>query len=301
MKKAALALILLVSVCLAAAPARGVWEKRPRLLGDEGSILFELGKAEGGDFYVEGLPVKGADFGELKVVGTETLKNAQGVITARMDVIVFGVGEIRAAPLQLKVLTEKGEAVFEGSIDPVTVARRLEGSEPPPSLAGLVELPKPFPLLQWILAAAGVIILAGAVLFFIRRKPSAVKGRKEELTAESSPDEWIIKRLKAYVAKSLLSLQDYADLAYDIRLYLEKRAEIRALESTTMELEAMFSAEKPFRKMDTSDLMSVFTFCDSVKFARHFPDAGEEAKLKVILRDMAGEVEASMREEKKAA
>jgi hypothetical protein len=38
-----------------------------------------------------------------------------------------------------------------------------------------------------------------------------------------------------------------------------------------------------------------------VKFARHFPDAGEEAKLKVILRDMAGEVEASMREEKKAA
>lgn len=301
MKRAVATLLLLCSVCFFAAPARGVWDKQPRLLGDEGSILIDLGKAEGENFYVEGLPAKGADYGELKIVGTETLRNAQGGITAKMNVIVFGAGEVKPAPLTLKVLTEKGEAIFECTIDSVTMGRRLNGSESPPSLAGLVELPKPFPLLQWILAVAGAIIVAAALLFFLRRKPSAVKGRKEEVTAESSPDEWIILRLKTYVAKSLLSLQDYADLAYDIRLYLEKKSEIRALESTTLELGDMFSMEKPFRKMDISDLMFVFTFCDTVKFAKHFPDAGEEAKLKVILRDMAGEVEASMREEKKAA
>lgn len=300
MRRLAAVILALFSFCAGAVPVKGVWEQRPQKLGDEGSVIFDLGRFDG-SFYVEGLPAKGADFGVIKVIDTETKRNEQGSVTARMKVVVFGVDEIRPAPLQLKVLTEKGETVFEGVIDPVATAMRLSGSEPPPSLAGPVELPKPFPLTPWLLGAGGLLVLAVILFFLLRKKPSKAAGAKEELTAESSPDEWVIRRLKAYVSKSLLSLQDYADMAYDIRLYLEKKRELKALECTTFELGEILSSEKPFRNLDVKEFLFIFTFCDFVKFARHFPDAGEEAKLKVILRDLVKEVEISMREEKKAA
>lgn len=301
MKKLAVLLAVLFSLRAWDAPARGTWEIQPRLLGDEGVILFDLGRAEGDDFYVEGLPAKGADYGALKVLATETGKNEKGDMTARMKVMVFGVGEIKPAPLELKVLTGKGESVFAGEVDQVTIGSRLNGSEPPPSLAGLIELPKPFPLVPWLLGAAAVLVAAAIVFFLLRKRTTKAPGSKEEPTAESSPDEWIITRLKTYVSKSLLSLQDYADLAYDIRLYLEKKRELNALECTTSELGDILSAEKPFRNLDVKEFIDIFTFSDFVKFAKHFPEAGEEAKLKVILRDLIKEVEIAIREEKKAA
>jgi len=299
MKKSLAALLIAFSFSVCASTAKGVWEKLPRKLGDEGSVRFDLGRAEG-SFYVEGLPAKGADLGEMKVLDVETKRDDKGAVAARMKVLVFGIGEIKPAPLQLKILTEKGEVSFEALIDPLTMEGRLSGSEQPPSAAGLVELPKPFPMVPLLAAIVSALLLAGLLIFLVRKKPGKAAA-KEELTVEKSPDEWLVLRLKAYVTKPLLSLKDYADLSYDIRLYLEKKKEMKALEWTTFELEETLSVEKPFRELDIKRFLSIFTFCDFVKFARHFPEEGEEAELKLVLRDFIREVEAAMREERRAA
>ena len=56
-----------------------------------------------------------------------------------------------------------------------------------------------------------------------------------------------------------------------------------------------------FRNLDGEEFLSIFTFCDFVKFARHFPDAEEESDLKLLLREFIKEVELAAREERKAA
>jgi hypothetical protein len=299
MRRVIVIAFFLFTLCFNASSVKGVWETKPQRLGDESTIVFDLGRIEG-SFYIDGLPAKGSDVGELRIIDVENKRNEQGNITAKLRVVVFGVGEIRPAKLALKVLGEKGETTFEAEIDAIDIQKRMTGAESPPAIAHPIELPKPFPLLNWIIGIVSVLaVIIFAVLLF-RKKPSKELA-KNELSVERSPDEWLIQRLKAYVTKSLLSLKDYADISFDIRLYLEKKNEFKALESTTFELKEILNVERPFIHLDICDFISIFTFCDFVKFAKHFPEADEEAKLKGLLREFIREVEIGMREEKKAA
>jgi hypothetical protein len=300
MKRPLTAALFIFTVCLNAAAVRGVWETKPQRLGDAGTIVLDFGKIDG-NFYVEGLPAKGSDFGDLRIIDVENIRDEQGNVTARLKVIVFGTGEIKPAKLALKVLGEKGESGFDAEFDSINIQKRVTAAEQPPSIAHPIELPKPFPLVRWIIGIVSVLAAIILAVLLLRKKPSKALVNKDELSVERSPDDWLIQRLKAYVTKSLLSLKDYADISYDIRLYLEKKNEFKALESTTFELREILKVERPFRNLEIGDFVYIFSFCDFVKFAKHFPDAEEESKFKTILREYIKEVELSIREEKKAA
>jgi hypothetical protein len=299
MKRATITFLLFFTLFLNGQTVRGVWENKAPKIGDVTAVDFDFGRIDG-SFYVEGLPPKGSDFGDFRVISSESVKDERGDGIAKLTVAVFGSGELKPPALKLKMLTEKGETAYDGLIDPLTVQKRLTGSEPMPAIAGPIAIPKPFPvglLLAGIIALTAIVALA----VFLLRKKTIKAPEAEKISVERSPDEWIILRLKSYIVKNLLSLRDYADISYDIRLYLEKRTEVKALESTTSELGEVFTEEQKLRVLRVRNFISIFTFCDYVKFAKHFPDAGEENEFKTCLREFVKEVEAGMREEKKAA
>lgn len=300
MRKIFFLFFLLAAGSSAAEEIPCVWESAPAHLGDGAIVVLDLGSIEG-DFFIEGLPKRGSDFGSFRAINVDTSKNGNGKVTSRLSVAVFGVGRIEALGLRLKILTEKGEKSVEAVIPAIDVKNRLNENDAAPPVAVPVSIPKPFPLALAIAGIGSLLAVIVAAVFLSRRKPLRSAAEKNKITVENMPEEWMIRKLEALLEKRLLSPRDYGDISRDIRLFLETKMKFKALGSTTSELREILSFEWPFKNLGLSDFMSVFVFCDSVKFAKHFPSEEEEKELRAILKKLKEEISMMVVARKKAA
>ncbi len=130
--------------------------------------------------------------------------------------------------------------------------------------------------LPYLAAGLGLIFLIGLIIWFIRRKR-----KPEEVEVEPVDDRpahvIALERLDALQAKGLWQSGEikafHTELTYILRSYLERRFDIRALESTTFEI--MLGVKlQPVRIVPKSwypDLERLLQTADLVKFAKAEP------------------------------
>lgn len=140
-----------------------------------------------------------------------------------------------------------------------------------------VELPGPWHVWRWVIAAA---LLAAFALAFVgyRRWNRMRAGEIIVIPAH----EWARREIARLLADDLIARdrrQEYFYRLSDIvRGYIERRFSVAAPEMTTEEFFRWMSTDRRFDPKDREELVEFMNACDVVKYARHEPTS-EEARL----------------------
>lgn len=130
-------------------------------------------------------------------------------------------------------------------------------------------------MFRWLLGLLGVVAGLGIGLWFYLRKKRALSQAKPEVVLSPHEEAYLsLSQLKNsdFIRKGLIK-QYFFRMSEVLRIYIERRYQIRALESTTYEL---MRDLKPLIQPDQKQLIEdVVTFCDLVKFAKYIPTALE--------------------------
>ena len=131
----------------------------------------------------------------------------------------------------------------------------------------------------WILLAAGIVLIFGAIIYLFVIKKRQPKASEPEFIYQSSIEK-AIKQLEQLPAKQLIEKGEiknyYSELTNIARSYIEETIEIQALESTTNELiqnlQMAVVKKKMVVKPETIEhLATVLRQADLVKFAKSKP------------------------------
>lgn len=135
-------------------------------------------------------------------------------------------------------------------------------------------------VLPWILLGIGIAVLIWAIIryFEMRRKNKDFFGR----SLESDPPHIVaLKKLEKIRTEKLWQngkeMLFYTGITDTVREYIEKRYSVRAMEQTSTEIMESLKDKKIEEKV-LSDLGTMFSTSDLVKFAKHTPGAEENEK-----------------------
>lgn len=135
-------------------------------------------------------------------------------------------------------------------------------------------------VLPWILLGIGIAVLIWAIIryFEMRRKNKDFFGR----SLESDPPHIVaLKKLEKIRTEKLWQNGKeklfYTGITDTVREYIEKRYSVRAMEQTSTEIMESLKDKKIEEKI-LSDLGTMFSTSDLVKFAKHTPGAEENEK-----------------------
>ena len=135
-------------------------------------------------------------------------------------------------------------------------------------------------VLPWILLGIGIAVLIWAIIryFEMRRKNKDFFGR----SLESDPPHIVaLKKLEKIRTEKLWQNGKeklfYTGITDAVREYIEKRYSVRAMEQTSTEIMESLKDKKIEEKV-LSDLGTMFSTSDLVKFAKHTPGAEENEK-----------------------
>lgn len=135
-------------------------------------------------------------------------------------------------------------------------------------------------VLPWILLGIGIAVLIWAIIryFEMRRKNKDFFGR----SLESDPPHIVaLKKLEKIRTEKLWQNGKeklfYTGITDTVREYIEKRYSVRAMEQTSTEIMESLKDKKIEEKV-LSDLGTMFSTSDLVKFAKHTPGAEENEK-----------------------
>ncbi len=144
----------------------------------------------------------------------------------------------------------------------------------------------PFSLTDWILAnrtPIGLILLAillvivGIILF--KRYRNRPQEEKEVFVPKEAADKVANQKLLELEAKKLWQndhlKEYYSNLSFIIREYIENRFELRALELTTDEINALIQGSSEVEKTEKAKLYELLSLADMAKFAKQKPIAIE--------------------------
>ncbi len=187
---------------------------------------------------------------------------------------LLGLGEQNLAALPISFVTAAGDTVVR-STHPLTVevlGVRKEGDLEPRDIKPPVPVPGGWPL--WWVAGGGLALL-GTVLVLIHRKMS-----RREVTAATATFVAPVDHAAEFVRIADMGLLEsgrykeyYSLLADNLRVFLQHRLGIDAMELTTQEIVTQLHTRKPEDPSGLIDGIRHFlSTADLVKFARMRPE-----------------------------
>lgn len=266
-------------------------------------------------------PGEGVNLGMFEIKNYNFSKPVEkdGVITQRYDftIAVFDTGSytIPAFPVAYFPDSTKQYKIIEAAPVDIHVKSLLAGEKAPKlkDVKAPIDIPFDYVLLYTISGIALILIVA-AILGY-----RAWKSKKETGFLFSSPPkarpahEIALDALKELYNSDLLEKEQYKNffskLSEILRLYIEGRFFVSALEETTYEI--MYDMEKHLEEKHIVMLTFVLEQSDLVKFAKYIPDKKtidhikEQSELfihetKIILKEEEQEQENQPQEEVKA-
>ncbi len=139
-----------------------------------------------------------------------------------------------------------------------------------------MEVPSGFEIPNWIWWVLGILVLAGAAFYFIRRKK-----KRDAAIKELPPYERALFELeqldKSHLLENRQTKEYYSKLTEAVRRYIEDEVHLRAMESTTSELIHFLELKKETGELKLSDqtitdLQVILQRADLAKFANTKPD-----------------------------
>ncbi len=128
--------------------------------------------------------------------------------------------------------------------------------------------------LLWVVLALVVLVAAGILRFFVKKRKKAPAPPPVETLPDIPPHELALGKLQALRDRELWQQgavkQYHSELSDILRDFLERRYRIRAMEQTTDEIFAALAATDMPEQHKTR-LRQVLTLADLVKFAREQP------------------------------
>ena len=261
-------------------------DKAKITIGDR--ITYSIIVTKDEDIAIE-LPEVGANLGAFEILDYNDPKpqEVDGKIIQTREYIIstFDVGEYEIPPVNIKFSTEADTSWQELTTEKI----KIEVESLKPSEAGDIRDIKP-PLelerdikTMIMLIVAGVLIILIAILiyYFIKRRRAGKSLIPKREKPPRPPHEIALEDLEKLVQSNLLEKgkvkQFYSELSEIIRIYIEGRFYIIAIEMTTMQL--IDNMKQIDIESDIIELTSEFLeSCDLVKFAKYIPTEEEDQK-----------------------
>lgn len=278
MKKILILLILNLSFSLLADTIKCYSDKNEAFIGDEITFTFKIEKL-GGEFFVEGLPQEMVDYGDFRVKSVSKVATGD-FLKVEIKAYVFGINEVTFPLNTIKILKKDGETPYTVEMPKVKIKDRISANSPPPDVASPIEIPKNFSFI-YIILIIFIAIVISLLGYYLKKKKNLIleKGRKEK-----SIEEKILTSFYAILKKSVLSSDDYKEITFLIRSYIENKTNIKALEMTTFELMETLEEETSLDIFPILELKKIFYLSDLVKFGKYFPSVDEEEEARKVLK-----------------
>lgn len=196
------------------------------------------------------------------------LQNEQIILSQELRLTSFDSGDVFVSPLHLKL---NGDSLHTDSIPILVYYPNIKEGQELFDIKSPREIPFNYWLLvYWAIGGIIVLILLYYLMKYIRKKP----GIKDEKAIETKipPGEWALKKLDELEAAKLWEEGNtkgyYSELVDILRIYLERKFALKAMESTADELiikiKPLLEDEDLFRSIKQSLQISAL-----VKYARH--------------------------------
>jgi len=266
---------------------RAKFEKQEITVGDQINLHLEI-SADAGK------TIKFPEFDKELVTGIEVLKvsdirkDRAGkylvrdiTVTSFKDSLflikglkfIVDTDTLRSNPLRLKVSYFKPDSGFISKIDTSQIFKIADIKAPIKTPMTFKEFFMRFGL--YVLIGIGLILLFFLIRFFIKKK------REGELPVFIKTEPKIPPHVKAFerienLKKNELHKKEnlkpfYSELSDIIRLYIEERFQIPALESVTSEIIENFNTTEFAEKGTKNKLRELLSLSDTVKFAKNKP------------------------------
>jgi len=242
------------------------------------------------DINVE-LPALGENLGQFEIRDYTVHKprKAEGKVIDQVDYIIstFDTGEFTIPPVKISYSISGNQEIKNLRTENIQInvvsvksseAGDIREIKPP------WEIPRSLKMIFLIGGIALVVILAFlGVILYVRKRRQNKTLVPQRMEPPRPPHELAIQKLKQLAASDLLDKgrikKFYSEISEIIRIYIEGRFNIIAIELTTFELlEGMESVQLP------DDIFSVLekflTCCDLVKFAQYKPLEKEHEQVK---------------------
>lgn len=264
------ACLLLLAALPAAAQEEGITLSAPKasvLIGMPIDVAVEARYSAG--FSLKA-PAPGQDTGTFEILSAEI---EPGGTKARLRVAAFGLGRQTLPSLEWPLVGPDGRTRALVS-SPLTLT-----IEPPRPALGdkgeLRDIRDPVPVRLWPWAAAALAALLAAALLLRRRR--AASGPGAAVPDARTPEEIALSDIDGLAGLGLPVKEFYDRLSDILRLYLERRCGLKALQMTTYDLHRrMIRAElEPKARALAKNLLDR---CDLAKFARFLPSEEDSRK-----------------------
>lgn len=212
----------------------------------------------------------------------EEKKDQRVTATGRLDVVTTNLEKAFLPGMTFRFVTPSGDTLTARGDDITAGVRRMtEGKSEPKPLKPQWQAPRGWGFLLWI---AGALAIAALAFWWIRRRRRRPVAKPAE--PELPADVVALRRLDEIERMKLVEkgeIKTHYTLVVDaLRLYLEKRYRILALDQTTDEI------LRDLRGQDagTADIEPVLREADLVKFAKHKPEIAAAKGLVGAVRTM---------------
>ncbi len=253
------------------------------------------------------LPSLGANLGQFEIRDYKIYdkRKEDNKIIEQVDYIIstFDIGEyeIPSVEIKYKIKGSKEEGILKTDKIVITVesvkpseAGDIREIKPP------VEIPYNWkPLIYWALIVLGLIIIAIAVVYIVKRRKRIKEIMPQFIEAIIPPHELAYQRLKKLEESELLVdgkvKQYYIEISEIIRKYIEGRYSIIAMELTTTDLIIRMNGDGI-----SPDHIAMFeeflNKCDLVKFAKYIPTDVENNDIMKLALDIIDKTKMEVKE-----
>lgn len=218
----------------------------------------------------------------------DTIRDASGVATGyRQQLLITsfdsGLYMIPSIPFYFRVLPDTTIYVTETTpryLMVHTVA--VDTNQPIKPIKGPMGAPVTFrDVLPWILIGVLVLSLTAFVIYFIRKRRKQEPIFRLRPRIQLKPHEKALKELEKLRTRKLWQKGElkayYTALTDILRIYIEERFQVPAMESTSAEILQALAEPPDISRETTETLGKILMLADMVKFAKEIPlpDANE--------------------------
>lgn len=210
--------------------------------------------------------------GTCRVISTKWSEGHEAGRLTRTGTVVFipvSVDSAYVPPAPVGFVTPHGDTLRAWT-DAINLPIRLLATKSKDLKPLKAQWKAPFDWLPWVLIGLGVLVLAAALIFWLRRRRRREVPVAPELRLP--PDFVALKELERIAGLGLVErgeFKTFYTLVVDaVRRYIEARFGVQAMDRTTQEL----TGDLTRHGISIDDLAPLMTEADLVKFAKYVPD-----------------------------
>jgi hypothetical protein len=216
----------------------------------------------------------------LRNTAIDTVASGENSYTLKQELLitVFDSGEYTIRPIPFRFLIQQDTTTYYTETMPLDLIVKSPEIDPAgdikpikPPLAAPVTFAEMAP---WLAGALGVILLTLAIIYYLRRKKANKPVFQIRQKPKLPPHQVALDALEKLKKKKLWQAgrvkEYYTELTDIIRVYIEDRYHIMAMEMTTEEINATLKGID-ISKESSAKLYSTLLSADMVKFAKSKP------------------------------